>query len=100
MSRTLWLHNSDGEPVAFLFEGWAFDVDGEPLGKLHGREVWTDVYVGEIIAERYLLHKVSAPRRLLPPATRPPIPPVPEAPHSIGFIEPPDGYADLALTPA
>ena len=76
---TMYVYDTGGEPVGYLFEATIFALDGAPLGRVIGSRVhrFDGSYVGEW-AYQMVVHRDSARPRCIPavamPAARMPAP--------------------------
>ena len=71
---TMYVYDTGGEPVGYLFEATIFALDGVPLGRVIGSRVhrFDGSYVGEFYKEMVVERPGGQPRSL--PPVRPPAP--------------------------
>ena len=95
---TRWLYNSDGDPIAFIFNVNVYSCRGDFIGKLYeDNTVWNGEYVGEIYDDQRLIYddrKLKGSRG------------IPGMPGLPGFVGEPDykgpmtlpmGYRDILI---
>jgi hypothetical protein len=93
------IYRSDGEWIAVYSKGFLFNVDGECLGFVRGREVYDmgGHYLGFFSDDRRLLRQKRPPAK--PRQQPPPPPPRPRIPSSMPLSPMlsvlPYGYIDL-----
>ncbi|MEA3003947.1 MAG: hypothetical protein QOH81_2735 [Sphingomonadales bacterium] len=69
----MYVYNTAGEPVGFLYETFIHDLEGRPLGRIIGTRVhrFDGSYAGEWFKEMVVERPASRPR-MLPPVASPP----------------------------
>jgi hypothetical protein len=69
---TMYVYDTGGEPVGYLFEATIFTLEGAPLGRVLGSRVhrFDGSYVGEW-AYQMVVHRDSARPRAIPPVATP-----------------------------
>jgi hypothetical protein len=77
---TMYVYDTGGEPVGFLFETFIYDIAGAPLGRIMGSRVHRldGSYAGEWL-HQMVVERPSAKPRSVFPAFAPPPPPLPPA---------------------
>jgi hypothetical protein len=75
----MYVYDTGGEPVGFLFETFIYDLAGTPLGRIIGSRVHRlgGAYVGEWFHQMVVERPSARPRPLpaiAPPPARPPAP--------------------------
>jgi hypothetical protein len=101
---TLWLYDSKGEPIAFLFGRHVISRSGRFIGTItsafplvHGPSVdGQSTYAGQIEDDRLVFKTVQEGSQRQIQISAPKFPGVPKIPRPIGAKSLPEGYRDLA----
>ena len=98
---TMYVYNTGGEPVGFVFETSIYALDGRPLGRILGSRVhrFDGSYVGEWFHQMVVERPDGRPR-WIPAAAPPPARPAPGASyrrrHVAEYRAYRDAFEDLA----
>ena len=83
----MYVYNTDGNPVGFVFETSIYDIDGTPLGRIVGSRVhrFDGTYVGEWFKDM-VVRRPLARARIIPAAPTPPRRPPADASYKLRAV--------------